>query len=75
MAEDKDWIKGAVEHPGAFTKKAEKRGMSVAEFAATVTANPDDYDEKTVRQANLAKTLRKLHKRKGDKDNDKDNEG
>jgi hypothetical protein len=75
MAEDKDWIKGAVEHPGAFTKKAKKRGMSVAEFAAAVTSNPDDYDEKTVRQANLAKTLKKLHKRKGDKDNDKDNEG
>jgi hypothetical protein len=73
MAKDKDWIQGAVEHPGAFTRKAEKRGMSVADFAADVTANPDNYDEKTVRQANLAKTLKKLHKHK-DQDKDKNNE-
>ena len=38
--------------------------MSVSEFAAKVTANPDEYDKTTVRQANLAKTLRKLRKHK-----------
>jgi cytidylate kinase len=65
MAEDKKWIQGAVKHPGAFTKKAEERGMSVSEFAATVTANPEKYDKTTVRQANLAKTLKKLRKKKG----------
>jgi hypothetical protein len=64
MAEDKKWIQGAVKHPGAFTKKAEERGMSVSEFAAAVTANPDKYDKTTVRQANLAKTLKKLRKKK-----------
>lgn len=64
MAEDKKWIQGAIKHPGAFTKKAESAGMSVKEYAAKVTANPDDYDEKTVRQANLAKTLTKLRKKK-----------
>ena len=47
-----------------FTKKAEKRGMDVKEFASKVTANPDEYDTRTVRQANLAKTLSKLRKRK-----------
>lgn len=64
MAEDKKWIQSAIKHPGAFTKKAEEHGMSVSEFAAKVTANPDKYDKSTVRQANLAKTLRKLRKHK-----------
>ena len=58
------WIKDAIKRPGAFTKKAEKGGMTVKEFTATVTANPDKYDTRTVRQANLAKTLSKLRKRK-----------
>ena len=47
-----------------LTKKAEKRGMDVKEFASKVTSNPDKYDTRTVRQANLAKTLNKLRKRK-----------
>jgi len=38
--------------------------MTVKEFTATVTSNPDKYDTRTVRQANLAKTLSKLRKRK-----------
>ena len=64
MAEDKKWIEGAIKHPGAFTKKAEEAGMSTSEYAAKVTSNPDEYDAKTVRQANLAKTLKKLRKHK-----------
>jgi hypothetical protein len=64
MAEDKKWIQKAIQHPGAFTKKAEERGMSASELAAKVTANPDKYDKTTVRQANLAKTLKKLRKKK-----------
>ena len=64
MAEDKNWIQGAIKHPGAFTKKAEERGMSTSELAAKVTANPEEYDKTTVRQANLAKTLKKLRKHK-----------
>ena len=59
------WIKDAIKRPGAFTKKAEERGMSTKEFAAQVTSNPKEYDERTVRQANLAKTLSKLRKKKG----------
>lgn len=66
MAEDKKWIQKAVKHPGAFTAKADKAGMSVKEYAAQVTANPNNYDETTVRQARLAKTLSKLRKHKGD---------
>lgn len=58
----KNWIKGAVKRPGAFTRKAESRGLTVAQFAAKVRANPDRYDDTTVRQANLARTLRKISK-------------
>ena len=58
------WIKDAIKRPGAFTKKAEERCMTATQFASKVTANPDEYDTRTVRQANLAKTLSKLRKRK-----------
>lgn len=64
MAGDEKWIQGAVKHPGAFSKKAEEAGMSTAEYAAKVSSNPDEYDERTVKQANLAKTLTKLRKKK-----------
>ena len=58
------WIQEAIKRPGAFTKKAEKRGMSTKEFAAQVSSNPERYNERTVKQANLAKTLGKLRKKK-----------
>lgn len=65
MAESGKWIQGATsKHPGAFSKKAKEAGMTTAEYAAKVTANPDEYDPKTVKQANLAKTLTKLRKKK-----------
>ena len=67
MAEGKKWIQEAVsEHPGAFSKKAKEAGMSTSAYAAKVTANPDEYDKKSVKQANLAKTLTKLRKKKGE---------
>lgn len=66
MAEGGKWIQEATsKHPGAFSKKAEEAGMTTAEYADKVTANPDEYDPKTVKQANLAKTLTKLRKQKG----------
>lgn len=66
MAEGKKWIQEAVsERPGAFSKKAKEAGMSTAEYAASVTKNPDKYDKRTVKQANLAKTLSKLRRKKG----------
>jgi len=58
------WIQEAIKRPGAFTKKAKKRGMSTKEFAAQVSSNPERYDKRTVKQANLAKTLGKLRKKK-----------
>lgn len=67
MTKDKNWIQGAIKRPGAFTKKAEERGISVKELASKVTANPDEYDKTTVKQANLAKTLSKLRKHRQSK--------
>lgn len=61
---DKKWIQGAIKRPGAFTKKAKKAGKSVAGMAAAVTKNPGRYSDTTVRQANLAKMLRKIGKKR-----------
>ena len=49
---------------GAFTAKAKKRGISSDQLQENVLSNPDKYDEKTVKQANLRKTLVGLHKKK-----------
>jgi len=67
MAENKQWIQEAIKRPGALTKKAEKAGMTVKEYTAKVKANPQEYDERTRRQANLAATLSKLRKKKTSK--------
>jgi hypothetical protein len=56
----KKWIAGAIKHPGAFTAQAKKRGMTADQFARAVTANPDQYDDTTVKRANLAMTLKKM---------------
>lgn len=62
MAAKKDskWIQKAIKRPGAFTAKAKKAKKSVAGFAAAVAKNPEKYSATTVRQANLAKTLKKI---------------
>lgn len=65
MKRKKNWIPKDLDE-GAFTRKAKQRGMTAQEFARVVTSNPDKYDTKTVRQANLAKTFAKMaKKRKG----------
>lgn len=64
MAEEGDgkkWIKGAIKHPGAFTKKAKAHNMSTSAFAKKVLANKDDFPAKTEKQAQLAKTLGKMN--------------
>ena len=61
---DKKWIQGAIKRPGAFTAKAKRRNMTVAQFARAVKKNPTRYDVTTRRQANLAVTLRKISKKK-----------
>ena len=34
------WIKDAIKRPGAFTKKAESRGLDAQGFASKVRKNP-----------------------------------
>jgi len=58
------WIQKAIKRPGAFTKKAKKAGMSVSKYASKVTKKGSKVSTRTKRQANLAKTLRKMRKRK-----------
>ena len=38
--------------------------MTTKQFTSEVLSNPGDDNERTVRQANLAKTLSKMHKSK-----------
>ena len=49
VVEDEKFIQKAIKRPGAFTAKAKKHDMTAQEFAAKVTANPDEYDERTVK--------------------------
>ena len=44
--------------------KAKKAGKSVAGMAAAVSKNPEKYSPLTRKQASLAKTLRKISKKK-----------
>ena len=62
------WIKGAIKHPGAFTKKAKSHGMSTSSFASKVLSNKEDYPASTEKQANLAKTLGKFRKKTDEAD-------
>lgn len=62
--QDKNWIKGAIKRPGAFSAKAKKRGISTSAFASKVTKNPSRYSKLTVQQANFAKTLSKIRNKK-----------
>jgi hypothetical protein len=56
--EGKNWIAGAIKHPGALTAKAKKAGKSVSAFAA---AHKSDKGT-TGKQSRLAQTLSKLRK-------------
>ena len=57
----KDWIKGAIKRPGAFTKKAKAADMSVGAYANKVLKKGSKADTRTKRQASFAKTLRSFH--------------
>ena len=47
---------------GAFTRQAERAGMSVHDFATRVMNNKEDYSEKTRERANFALTMEKIAK-------------
>ena len=61
------WIQDAEMKEGAFTNKAERKGITTAQLQENVLSNPDKYNETTVKQANLRKTLVGLHQRKKQK--------
>ena len=61
---DKKWIQGTEMKEGAFTAKAKKKGITTAQLQENVLSNPDKYDEKTVKQARLRRTLVGLHGKK-----------
>ena len=71
MAEEKKkskkWIQGMNMKEGAFTAKAKKKGITSAQLQENVLANPEKYDERTVKQARLRKTLVGLHGKKKSK--------
>lgn len=56
----KDWIKGAIKHPGAFSAKAKKAGMSTKAYAQ----KEKGASGSTGKQARLALTLMKMGKKK-----------
>ena len=53
----KNWIKGAIKHPGALTAQAQAAGKSLSEFMASPGKNPSPTTRKRIA---LAKTLRKM---------------
>lgn len=56
-----NWIKGAIKHPGALRAKAGvKAGEKIPEKKLTQMAHSSNPT--TRRQANLAKTLKGIHK-------------
>lgn len=61
---NKKWIQEAKIKEGTFTAKAKKKGITSAQLQENVLADPDKYDEKTVKQARLRQTLVGLNKRK-----------
>ena len=65
---DKKWIQGMDMKEGAFTAKAKRKGITTAQLQENVLSNPDEYDEKTVKQARLRQTLVGLNKKKKNKD-------
>jgi hypothetical protein len=64
---DKKWIQGMEMKEGTFTRKAKRKGITSAQLQQNVLTNPDNYDEKTVKQAQLRKTLVGLKKDKDKK--------
>jgi hypothetical protein len=60
----KKWIQKADIKEGVFTAKAKRKGITSSQLQENVLSDPDKYDERTVKQARLRKTLVGLHKDK-----------
>ena len=65
---DKKWIQKADIKEGAFTAKAKRKGITSAQLQENVLANPEKYDDRTVKQARLRKTLVGIHGKKKNKE-------
>lgn len=62
-ASKKNWIAGATKNAhGQFRRKAQRAGMSTDAYARRVLANKGRYDSRTVKQANLARNLKRARK-------------
>lgn len=62
----KDWIKGAIKHPGALRATAEREGMvkkGQALSAGAVGKLEKSKNPTTRKRAALAKTLMSMHKK------------
>jgi hypothetical protein len=53
----KKWIAGAIKRPGALTRKAKAKGMTIDQYCAQ-----ENLSTRSKRQCNLAKTLRGFKK-------------
>jgi len=62
QSKPKNWIQAAHIKKGAFTAKADKAGKSVSAMATSVLAPGSKASAKTKKQANLAKTFKKMAK-------------
>ena len=63
----KDWIKGAIKKPGAFTAQRVRynrthkgKNLTTNQFASLVLKPKSEFSATTRRRANLAKTLRRM---------------
>ena len=61
----KKWIQKAKLKKGAFTSQADKYDMGVQQFANYVIANPEKFSATTEKRARLAKTFKKMGKKRG----------
>ena len=60
MAKKRNWIAGAIKHPGSFTRQAKGAGMSIAAFASKTLAAGSKASATTKRRARLYRTLRTI---------------
>lgn len=60
MAKKKKWIQGAVKKPGSLTAAVKRKGMSISEYCAQ-----GNLSTTAKRRCNLARTLKKMRKKKG----------
>lgn len=61
---DKKWVQKANLDEGSFSAKAKAQNLTVSQYANKVLSPDSKADEKTKKQARLAKTFKKMAKKK-----------